>query len=96
MLKKLFKMLNQDPKTQEYIQKGAIILDVRTPEEYEEGHDARSILIPLNELVARVDELDKSKPIVAVCRSGARSQSATDFLEAQGFDVVNGGPWDSI
>lgn len=89
-------MINQDSETPEYIAKGAIILDVRTKEEWDEGHDEKAILIPLQELQSRVEELDKSKPIVAVCRSGVRSDEAAKFLRSLGLDAINGGPWNSI
>ena len=36
------------------------------------------------------------KPIIAVCKSGGRSQSATDFLSQHGLDVINGGPWQNV
>ena len=46
---------------------------------------------------ARVDEIKKlGNQIIAVCRSGARSGSATDFLSAQGLDIINGGPWQNV
>jgi len=96
MLKNIFKMLNQDSATPEYISKGALILDVRTIEEWDEGHDERAILIPLQELQQRVEELDKEKAIVAICRSGVRSGQAADYLRSLGYDAINGGPWDSI
>jgi rhodanese-related sulfurtransferase len=36
------------------------------------------------------------KPIIAVCKSGGRSQSAADFLSQNGLDVINGGPWQNV
>ena len=36
------------------------------------------------------------KPIIAVCRSGARSGQATQFLESRGIDIINGGPWQNV
>lgn len=63
------------------------ILDVRQPHEYQianiGGH-----LIPLGELPSRIKELDPSKEIVALCRSGVRSAHAVQFLEQQGFKNV--------
>ena len=52
------------------------------------------ILLPLASLAQRLSELPKDKPIVCVCRSGARSQTACEYLAANGFDNVinlNGG-----
>ena len=66
------------------------ILDVREPKEFnaELGHIAGARLIPLGELHARFGELDRSRPVVAVCRSGARSARATLMLEQNGFPKI--------
>ena len=63
------------------------ILDVREVNEFEGplGRIPGSKLIPLNQLVARYDELDSNAPIVAVCRSGARSAQAILHLQELGF-----------
>jgi sulfur dioxygenase len=68
------------------------IVDVRQPDEYQGslGHIRGAKLIPLGELAARVGELDKTRPVVAVCRSGARSAQASVMLQRAGFnDVAN-------
>ncbi|MGY5352673.1 rhodanese-like domain-containing protein [Wenyingzhuangia sp. IMCC45533] len=84
-------------KIQEYLKSGAVVLDVRTNEEYAEGHVAGSKHIVLQTLPGKVNEVkDYGKPVIAVCRSGARSQQATDFLKQQGLDVINGGPWENV
>lgn len=70
----------------------AQVLDVREREEYVGplGHIRGSSLIPLSELPARTSELAKDKPVVAVCRSGARSAQAVVLLQKAGFtDVAN-------
>lgn len=68
-----------------------VLVDVRTPGEYErDGHIAGSRLLPLNVFMQRINELPEDKPIVCVCRSGNRSQTAAEQLTAQGFtDVTN-------
>jgi sulfur dioxygenase len=68
----------------------AEILDVREPDEFTGslGHIEGAKLIPLGELQARAGELAKNKPIVAVCRSGARSAQATVLLQKAGFARV--------
>jgi rhodanese-related sulfurtransferase len=71
------------------VDKQAVVLDVRQPEEYLEGHIAGSKLIPLGELNRRINELPKNKEIICVCASGSRSQSATKFLVGAGFDAFN-------
>ena len=72
---------------------GTFVLDVRTPEEWNEFHAPDTTLIPLDELAARVNELPKDQPIVVVCRSGNRSQTGRDILLQAGFNAtsMNGG-----
>lgn len=74
-------------------EEGTFVLDVRTPEEWNEFHAPNTTLIPLDELASRVDELPKDQPIVVVCRSGNRSQAGRDILLQAGFDAtsMNGG-----
>ena len=74
-------------------QEGTFMLDVRTPEEWNEFHAPNTTLIPLDELASRVNELPKDQPIVVVCRSGNRSQTGRDILLQAGFDAtsMNGG-----
>lgn len=71
----------------------ASIVDVRTPGEYLDGHYPGAVNIPLNELPQRLDEFkEMKKPIVAYCRSGARSGVAISVLKQNGFsEVYNGG-----
>jgi len=67
--------------------RGVQILDVREPDEFSGplGHIAGAVLIPLGELPERLDELDKERPIVAVCKVGGRSAQAVHFLKSAGF-----------
>ena len=71
----------------------ASVGDVRTPGEYRDGHYPGAVNIPLNELVQRLNEFkEMKKPIVAYCRSGARSGMAVSLLKQNGFsEVYNGG-----
>ncbi|WP_420631984.1 rhodanese-like domain-containing protein [Candidatus Leptofilum sp.] len=68
-----------------------LVLDVRQPEEYaHQGHVEGSRLMPLGSLRHRMSELPHGMPIVCVCRSGARSRTACELLQSQGFaDVTN-------
>ncbi|MFQ5598639.1 MAG: rhodanese-like domain-containing protein [Nitrospiria bacterium] len=67
-----------------------IILDVREPMEYQTAHISDSVLIPLGELPARIEELDPNGPIVTMCHHGIRSQAALGILLKHGFtDVRN-------
>lgn len=77
--------------------KSAIILDVRTEQEYNEGHIRNSINIPLDKLNDSVFSLQKKEAIVIVCRSGKRSKEAKTFLTYQGFiNVYDGGKWENL
>lgn len=74
----------------ERVAQGALLLDVREQNEYDEERIPGAQLLPLSELSARFeDDLPQGREIVAQCRSGKRSAQATDFLRAQGYDVVN-------
>ncbi|WP_051515525.1 rhodanese-like domain-containing protein [Candidatus Blastococcus massiliensis] len=67
----------------------AVVLDVREAAELTEGRIAGSTHIPLGQLPARAFELDRSRPVITVCRAGGRSAQAAQFLAGQGFDVAN-------
>jgi phage shock protein E len=63
------------------------VLDVRSAEEYAEGHVPGAMLIPHDELASRLSELDRDRPVLVYCRSGRRSTLAETLLETEGFDV---------
>jgi len=65
-----------------------VILDVRTLEEYNEGHIENAVLIPVSELESRLDELDGEKDMLVYCRSGGRSATASQILVDNGFANV--------
>ena len=65
---------------------GAFLLDVRTVEEWNQGHVDGAVLIPLDQLGARVNEVPKDQDVLIICRSGNRSGQARDLLRGQGFD----------
>lgn len=94
LLSKLF-----GPKTdyKALVADGALIVDVRTVAEYRSGHIEGSRNIPLDQIASKVKELKKSgKPVITVCRSGARSGMARTTLERAGITAYNGGPWNSL
>jgi rhodanese-related sulfurtransferase len=70
-----------------------VVLDVRTEEEFHGplGHIKGAILIPIDELSSRVNELNelKSKDIYVVCRSGNRSNFGKDILRENNFNAIN-------
>jgi glyoxylase-like metal-dependent hydrolase (beta-lactamase superfamily II)/rhodanese-related sulfurtransferase len=65
-----------------------MVLDVREPEEYEQGHVPGAISLPQADLASRLDELPRGCPLVLICRSGARSLRAAQFLRQVGFEQV--------
>ena len=78
----------------EAYQDGALVLDVRTQEEWDVLRIPETTLIPLEQLPNRVEELHKNQEIVVICRSGNRSQVGRDILLEAGFKKVtsvNGG-----
>ena len=93
----MFSNTDTTKKIEEYLQKGAIVLDVRTLPEWNEGHVKGSEHMVLNTIPEKLELLKGfKKPIIAVCKSGGRSQSAADFLSQNGLDVINGGPWQNV
>lgn len=65
------------------------LLDTRTPTEYDRGHIAGFINIPVDDLRDRLGELDRRKPVYVICQSGLRSYIASRILAGNGFDAYN-------
>ncbi len=68
---------------------GALIIDVRERNEYTQVRARGAMLLPLGSLNNRVRDLPRDRELLLMCRTGARSQNATQFLQAQGFENVN-------
>lgn len=100
MLQTLKNILGIGPKVDlgELIKSGAIIMDVRSREEYASGHVKGSINVPLNQLSSGLKKLkNKDVVIITCCASGMRSASAKGMLKSEGFqNVHNGGSWLSL
>lgn len=79
----------QDLKTA--LDSGAYLLDVRTPQEFAEGHVASAVNLPLDQVEARSGEVPADKPVYVICHSGNRSKQASDILKKAGKDVKNVG-----
>jgi phage shock protein E len=83
----------------EAVDQGALLIDVRSPEEFAGGHLDNAINIPHGEIVEGLAKLGvaKSTPVVVYCRSGNRSGKALDALTAAGFaTVTNAGPYEAL
>ncbi len=68
---------------------GAILLDVREPQEWRAGHAPKARHIPLGQLSARLGELPQGRPVIIACRSGSRSARAAAMLAGQGRETFN-------
>lgn len=65
-----------------------VLLDVREPSEFATCHIAGAMLMPMQAVPARINELDEGAPIVCICHHGGRSMQVANFLERQGFTQV--------
>ena len=81
----------------ELIAARAIILDVRTVDEFRSGHIKGSVNIPLQNLNNQLSKLKKDKAIITCCASGSRSSIAKSILKSNGYtNVHNGGSWINV
>ncbi|WP_210150703.1 rhodanese-like domain-containing protein [Chryseobacterium scophthalmum] len=79
------------------IEKGAVILDVRTEKEFATGHIPGSQNISLGTIRERYTELDTTKTYITVCSHGLRSVKVESILKERGFKkVYNGGAWSDL
>jgi rhodanese-related sulfurtransferase len=70
-------------------EEGAVVLDVRNPDEYVAGHVPGAVLIPLGELAGRQDEIPAGDPLYVICAAGGRSLTATKALVDAGYKAVS-------
>jgi len=99
MIELIKNLLGFGPKVDlnELMASGAVIVDVRTPAEYKDGHLKGAINLPLQTLGNNLNKLKKDQVIITCCRSGSRSGMAKRMLKANGFEQVhNGGPWTNL
>jgi rhodanese-related sulfurtransferase len=68
---------------------GVVVIDVRMQDEYDEAHMPGAALVPLPEITARHDEIPEADTVYVICRSGARSLKACEFLVTTGRAAVN-------
>jgi phage shock protein E len=90
---------SQEAKAWRLIEEGALVVDVRTPEEFAGGHLDNAVLIPHDQVPSRLAEFgdDKQAQIVLYCRSGARAGKAEAALREAGYkNVFNGGGYEPL
>lgn len=88
---------NKSKLIQEYISKGAVIINVRSPGEFAGEHIEGSKNIPLGEISNKINEIIKlKKPVITRCASGIRSSQAATVLKQNGIETINGGGWQSL
>lgn len=66
---------------------GALVIDVREPREYLDGHVPGALLMPLAQVLSRTSELPTGEPVFVICASGNRSRTATSWLRDRGYDA---------
>ena len=71
------------------LQSGSPLIDVREIDEYQVGHVPGAVLIPLASVPSALDQFPADRRVYVICRSGARSHRACEFLLDNEFDVVN-------
>ena len=94
----LFSFLNKKgDKIQDFKSRGALVIDVRSKEEFRSGHLKGAKNMPIGSLASKIDEIKKlDKPVVFCCASGMRSGQATSMMKSQGIECMNGGGWTSL
>jgi phage shock protein E len=94
----LFSFLGFGNNIKNALQKGAVIIDVRTVHEYDQGRIKGSLNIPLDRIAASIGRIKSlEKPIIFVCNSGNRCGNAMRIVKQNGLkEVYNGGSWESV
>ncbi|WP_396601980.1 rhodanese-like domain-containing protein [Algibacter sp. R77976] len=88
---------NKNNMIKDFQSRGAVIIDVRTAQEYGQGAISGSKNIPLQVINSKINEIKKlNKPVITCCASGMRSGSAASILKNNGIEAINGGGWSSL
>lgn len=83
----------------EYLKAGALVIDVRSKQEFDQGHFSKAVLVPIDQFEARLKEVgaDKQKPIIVYCHAGSRAAVAETILKKNGFSkVINARSYDAL
>lgn len=93
----IFGIKSKEEQVKEALAEGAVIVDVRTPQEYKEDHINSSLNIPLQQIHSRIHTLKKkNKTVILCCKSGGRARQARSILTKEGIKCVNAGSWGSL
>lgn len=96
LIKKIFG-LGSTVNYSDLVNNGAIVLDVRSANEFKGGHVKGAKNTPLDELMKHASKIKKDTVIITCCASGMRSSVAKNTLKSNGFqNVYNGGGWNSL
>ena len=88
---------NKTDKINDFTSRGAVIIDVRTKGEYNQGAIPGSKNIPLQTINSQIATIKKlNKPVITCCASGMRSGNAASILNSNGIETINGGGWASL
>ncbi len=92
-----FKSKDKSRELSRALEDNAVLIDVRTPQEFQAGSVPTAINIPLQEFPQHIDELKELDQIVVFCRTGNRSGQAKKMLNDTSYEpVLNGGAWTSL
>ncbi|HXB10270.1 MAG TPA: rhodanese-like domain-containing protein [Puia sp.] len=80
------------------LREGAVVIDLRTAYEYDQGHVPRSLNIPVDRIKANIDRIrGLNKPVILCCSAGNHCWEASEILRNSGITrVINGGDWQSV
>lgn len=82
---------------QQLLDQGAVVVDVRSAQEFSAGNYPGSLNIPLEDIESKIHEIDHDRTVLLCCASGARSGMARQILRKKGYlNVVNVGSWQAL
>jgi rhodanese-related sulfurtransferase len=87
-------MMTDDPTPEVHVDqvadaREAVVVDIREPAEFVQGHVHGAVLVPVGQLAGRMFELDPHRPVYVICASGNRSRAMADLLRSAGFDAYS-------
>jgi phage shock protein E len=95
LIKKIFRGNKTNFKS--LVEKGAVIVDVRSNPEFRIVHIKGAVNIPVEQVKIKINDLKKmNKPVITCCKSGMRSGMAASILSSAGLEVYNGGAWNIL